>query len=63
MNMWKFRFSLKYKWKETAQNRHILFIHTWWYQVRWLPEEDDLRLIFRTHTYAHSGVQRLIVTA
>ncbi len=51
--IWEFSFNLDYKQK-TAQDRHILFIRTRWYQVRRLPEEDDLRLVFHTHIHTHS---------
>lgn len=53
IKIWEFSFNLDYK-RKTVQDRHILFIHTWWYQVRRLPEEDDLLLVFHTHIHTHS---------
>lgn len=42
--------STKYKWKKTAHNKHILFIHTWWYHVRWLTARRRWPSVSISHT-------------
>lgn len=51
-NMWEFRFKLEYKWEKNLliTGTYCSFTHdgiTW---DDWLPEEDDLRLVFLTHS-------------